>query len=128
MRFKHGIHTIYLFIDALAPMSETTSELLKLLRERYPDGLTASIDPPKTTVISAGADLAYGLLNVHNDPTKGWKRIKIGERSEFTPTKAGLKDNSIVAIAFLDAAKEGEEEVVFEVEWPREDEEMYDQA
>ncbi|KAK0391780.1 hypothetical protein NLU13_1279 [Sarocladium strictum] len=125
VRFKHGVHTIYLFVDTLAPVSEVTAELLRLLRERYPKGLTTSVDPPKTTPVPESTEIAYAVLNVPTDPTRGWKKLKIGERGEFTPLKAGMKDNGIVAIAFVDSLGD---EAVFEVEWPREDEEAYEDA
>lgn len=122
MRFKHGIHTIYLFIDSLAPISAVTTELLELLQERYPQGLTTAIAPPKTTEVPADARLAYGVLTVPNDPSRGWKKLNT-DGGESTPTKLGLKNNSLVAFAVVD---DEEDEVVFEVEWPREDEEMYE--
>ena len=126
VRFKHGIHTIYLFIDALGTMSAVTDELLKLLRERYPSGLTTSIAPPKKTTVPENTRLAYGVLSIPNDPTRGWKKIKIGSDGVFTPTKAGIKNNSIVAFAFVDEDEDEDAEVEFEVEWPRE-EDMYEQ-
>jgi hypothetical protein len=125
VRFKHGVHTIYLFVDTLSPVSEVTTELLKLLRERYPEGLTTALNPPKTTSVPESTDIAYAVLNVPTDPTRGWKRLKTGERGEFTPLKAGMKDNGIVAIAFVDSS---DDEAIFEVEWPREDEDAYEDA
>ena len=125
MRFKHGIHTIYLFVDALAPFSNVTTELRTLLADRYPDGLTTSVAPPKKTTVPADVKIAYGVLNIPNDPTRGWKRLNVGEDEEFTPTKCGVKNNSLVAFT---PVGDGDDEVVFEVEWPQEDEEMYEQA
>ncbi|KAH8174706.1 hypothetical protein LIA77_06125 [Sarocladium implicatum] len=86
-----------------------------MLRDRYPDGLTTSIDPPKTTPIPEETSIAYAVLNVANDPTRGWKKLKIGEQGEVLPQKAGMKENSIVAFAFVDSS---EDEPEFEVEWP----------
>ncbi|KEY64622.1 hypothetical protein S7711_02826 [Stachybotrys chartarum IBT 7711] len=119
VRFKYGIHTIYLFVDTLQPFSDITAELLELLRERYPTGLNASVDSPEKTPIPDDAKLAYGVLNVPTDPTRGWKKLNVGEDEVFTPTKAGLKHNSIVAFNFVE---DEEEEVLFEVEWPRDEE------
>ncbi|KND91090.1 hypothetical protein TOPH_04400 [Tolypocladium ophioglossoides CBS 100239] len=87
VRFKHGVHTIYLFVDALAPFSAVTQELLDLLRERYPSGLTTSVAPPKQTPVPSDAKLAYGVLTVPNDPSRGWKRLKVGEDEKYNPTK-----------------------------------------
>lgn len=127
MRFKHGIHTIYLFVDALAPFSAVTTELLELLRERYPAGLTTSVAPPRQTPIPADARLAYAVPSIPADPSKGWKRLKVGEDEEHTPTKCGLKSNSVVAFSVI-SDDDGDDEVLFEVEWPREDEELYEQG
>ncbi|KID70480.1 hypothetical protein MAN_00079, partial [Metarhizium hybridum] len=126
LRLKHGIHTIFMFADAQAPMSEITKELLDLLSERYPEGLTTVVSPLKTMAIPANPKLAYGVLNVPNDPSRGWKRIKTGEDESSTPTACGLKNNSIVAFRFVSDLED--EDVLFEVEWPKDDDEMYDQA
>ncbi|KAF4982979.1 hypothetical protein FZEAL_1499 [Fusarium zealandicum] len=123
VRFKHGIHTIYLFVDPLAPFSNVTAELVQILTERYPRGLTTSIDPPKTTVIPDDAQLVFGALSVPNDPSAGWKTIRVGD-GESTPDKLGLKNNSLVAFAVVDDEDDDPE---FEVEWPKEDEELYEQ-
>lgn len=131
VRFKYGIHTIFLFIDSLAPFSSVTEDLLEVLRERYPDGLTKSSSlPDEKTSIPESTTISYGVLRVPTDPSKGWKALKLGEDATNTPTKCGLKNNSIVAFAFDnsdddDDAEEGD--VVFEVEWPQEDEELYEQ-
>ncbi|KAK9434675.1 hypothetical protein VB005_09457 [Metarhizium brunneum] len=126
LRLKHGIHTIFMFADAQAPMSEITKELLELLSERYPEGLTTVASPLKTLTIPANPKLAYGVLNVPNDPSRGWKRIRTGEDESSTPTACGLKNNSIVAFSFVSGLQD--EDVLFEVEWPKDDDEMYDQA
>ncbi|QUC17496.1 uncharacterized protein UV8b_01737 [Ustilaginoidea virens] len=125
VRFKHGIHTIYLFVDAEAPMSEVSKELVELLRERYPEGLKKSLHPAGTTEMPSEPVIAYGVLNIPNDPSKGWKKIKIGEDGINTPTKCGIKNNSIIAFMFV---TDPDEEVTFEVEWPMEEDEAYDQG
>jgi hypothetical protein len=132
VRFKYGIHTIFLFVDALAPFSAITEELLIALRERYPDGLIKSNSAPEEkTPIPDSANVVYGVPRVPTDPSRGWKALKLGEDSSSTPTKCGLKDNSIVAFAFEGDDDEGddgeEEDTVFTVEWPQEDEELYDE-
>ncbi|KPM35951.1 hypothetical protein AK830_g10622 [Neonectria ditissima] len=126
VRFKHGIHTIYLFVDALAPFRSITAQLLEVLQERYPKGLTTSLDPPSTTPVPEGADasLAYAVLSVPNDPSRGWKQLS-PSKFDSTPTKLGLKNNSLVAFTFVE---DEDDEPAFEVEWPREDEEMYEQG
>jgi hypothetical protein len=67
--------------------------------------------------------MAYAVLSSPSNPGSGWKQLQIGDESTTTAMKAGLKTNSIVAFAFLES--EGDE-TVFEVEWPRDDEEMED--
>ncbi|RFU78322.1 hypothetical protein TARUN_3916 [Trichoderma arundinaceum] len=132
VRFKYGIHTIFLFVDSLAPFSSVTEDLLEVLKERYPDGLTRSSSlPDEKTPIPDTADVTYGVLRVPTDPSKGWKTLNLGEDAANTPTKCGLKDNSVVAFAFggLDDDDDVDaEDVVFEVEWPQEDEELYEQG
>ncbi|KAJ6442525.1 vi polysaccharide biosynthesis vipa tvib [Purpureocillium lavendulum] len=129
LRFKHGIHTVYLFVDALAPMSNVTQLLREVLRERYPSGLTTSVAPPEQTLVPADAKLAYAVLAVPNDPSRGWRRIKVGADEENTPTKCNLKDNDIIAFAIIDAdQQDDEDEVRFEVEWPRVDDELYEEG
>lgn len=70
--------------------------------------------------------LAYGALTVPNDPAQGWKRINVGADGASTPAKCGVKNNSLVAFTFVD--NDQDDEVLFEVEWPREDEELYEQG
>ncbi|PHH93059.1 hypothetical protein CDD83_1761 [Cordyceps sp. RAO-2017] len=125
LRLKHGIHTIYLFADALEPFSAVSEELLEVLRERYPSGLTTSVAPPKKTKVPPGAKLAYAVLKVPADPSKGWRRLNVGEAEEFTPTKCGLKNNSIAAFAVVAG---NDDQVLFEVDWPKEDDELYEQG
>ena len=121
MRFKHGIHTIYLFVDSSAPFSNVTKELRELLRDRYPTGLTTSIAPLQKTIVSEDAQLVYGTLNSPNDPSRGWKKLKVSGNGSTTPIKAGIKNNGIVAFTIVEDADE--DKVIFEVEWPKDDEE-----
>jgi hypothetical protein len=123
VRFKHGIHTIYLFIDALAPFSNVTAELISVVSERYPQGLTTSISPPKNTPVDENSILVYGALKIPNDISSGWVKLKTGD-GESTPTKLGLKNNSLVAFAVVNNEDDDPE---FDVEWPKEDEEMYEE-
>ncbi|KAM0350422.1 hypothetical protein ACHAP4_009989 [Fusarium culmorum] len=123
VRFKHGIHTIYLFIDALAPFSNVTGELISVITDRYPQGLTTSISPPKNTSVDEDSTIVYGALKIPNDPSSGWVKLKTGN-GESTPTKLGLKNNSLVVFA---VAKYEGDDPEFEVEWPQEDEEIYEE-
>ncbi|CEI68208.1 hypothetical protein FVEN_g11838 [Fusarium venenatum] len=123
VRFKHGIHTIYLFIDALAPFSNVTAELTSVISERYPQGLTTSISPPKNTHVDENSIIVYGALKIPNDLSSGWVKLKTGD-GESTPTKLGLKNNSLLVFA---VAKHEKDDPEFEVEWPQEDEEIYEE-
>ncbi|KAG6008423.1 hypothetical protein E4U21_004445 [Claviceps maximensis] len=125
VRFKHGIHTFYLFVEASAPMSKVSEELVGIFKDRYSGGLTASIAPPKTTPIPSEPLLAYGMLNVPNNALKGWRRVDTGPDEAKTPKECGLKNNSIVAFTFV--TDPADDEVLFEVEWPKDDEELYEQ-
>ncbi|QPC78235.1 hypothetical protein HYE68_008987 [Fusarium pseudograminearum] len=123
VRFKHGIHTIYLFIDALAPFSNVTAELISVITDRYPQGLTTSISPPKNTSVDEDSTIVYGALKIPNDPYSGWVKLKTGN-GESSPTKLGLKNNSLVVFA---VAKYEGDDPEFEVEWPQVDEEIYEE-
>ncbi|KAJ3497195.1 hypothetical protein NLG97_g2084 [Lecanicillium saksenae] len=126
VRFRHGVHTIYLFVESQAPFSDISNELAEILRDRYPEGLTTSLEPHATTDIPAQPRFVYGLLNKHDDPSQGWKRINVGSDESYTPTKCGLKHNSLVAFMLVEDVEDADD-VVFQVEWPAEDEELYEQ-
>lgn len=119
IRLKHGIHTIFMIIDPLAPFSKITEELLDTIRERYPDGLITSKMPPKTTPIpdsNESVHISYALMKSQSDPSQGWRNLGISEKD--TPVEKGLKENCVVAFALQDA-DETDENVKFEVEWPQ---------
>lgn len=107
--------------------SAVTEELLGALRERYPDGLTRSSSAPekKTPIPDLSTNVLYGVLRVPTDPSRGWKLLNVGDNSASV-TDAGLKDNSIVAFMF-DEVDPQSRDLVFPVEWPQEDEELYDE-
>lgn len=118
IRLKHGIHTIFIFVDPLAPFSTITDELLEVLRERYPDGLTTSIAPPKSTPVPESSDsvhVAYALMKSPTDPSQGWRNLRVSPTD--TPIEKGLKDNCAVAFAFQDP-EDADANVHFDVEWP----------
>lgn len=70
-----------------------------------------------------GSHVAFAVLNVPNDPTRGWKRLKYDDEETTTPEKAGMKQNGIVAFAFL---QDPDDEAVFEVEWPKDEDDAFD--
>ncbi|KAK4233764.1 hypothetical protein C8A03DRAFT_38503 [Achaetomium macrosporum] len=124
IRLKYGIHTIFLFAMVDWTFSRLTTELLSILRDRYPDGLTASIDDPEKTSLPASDDdirVAYALPKNANDLSQGWKSIRA--KLSDTLGKKGLTDTCSVAFALLDPSAD-EDDVKFQVELPTlEDEE-----
>ncbi len=94
-----------------------------MLRERYPNGLTTSVAPPKTLPVPPADEevqVSYGVLKAPTDPSQGWKKLVI-EKSD-TPASKGLKNNAVVA--FTPLAPDDEPTADFEVEFPQlEDEE-----
>lgn len=128
VRLKHGIHTIYLFVDFQDSVRAVSNQLRTILRERYPRGLTTSLESFDKTPLPDEDDdvrIAYAVLNVPSDPARGWKRLKTDDDENITASRAGFKDNGIVAFTFV-AADEEDDEPIFQVEWPREDEEGFE--
>jgi hypothetical protein len=124
LRFRFGMHAIFLFVDTLKPFSAVTPELLELLRERYPDGLKASINPPKTVAVplESDAEIAYAtMVQVSNESIAEWKRLEPRFMKQ-TPEALGMKNNDILAFAFVD---DQDDEVDFEVEFPQDENDQY---
>ncbi|KAL2022110.1 hypothetical protein VTK56DRAFT_6154 [Thermocarpiscus australiensis] len=118
IRLKHGIHTIFITAMLDWPFSRVTAELLSILRDRYPDGLTTSTSRPgKTPVPASESDIkvAYALPKNPSDLAQGWKHLK----AQPTDTVAGkgLTDMCAVAFALLDPEAD-EADVRFQVELP----------
>ncbi|KAK4149841.1 hypothetical protein C8A00DRAFT_37544 [Chaetomidium leptoderma] len=123
IRLKYGIHTIFLFAMVDWPFSRVTTELLSILQDRYPNGLTASIaQPGATTPVPAhdsDVQVAYALPKNPNDLHEGWKNLKA--QPSDTLGKKGLTDMCSVAFALLDP-NASEAAVYFQVEVPTEEE------
>ncbi|KAL2259307.1 hypothetical protein VTK26DRAFT_7061 [Humicola hyalothermophila] len=116
LRLKHGIHTIFLFVMLDWTFSQVTTELLSILRDRYPRGLTTCIAPPKTTAIPASdsdVKVAYALAKDPSDLSHGWKGLNI--QPTDTVGGKGLVDMCPVAFALLDPDAD-ESKVQFQVE------------
>lgn len=116
LRFKHGKHTILLFAEPLTPISTIKTELLTTLKERYPDGLpTSTADAPLPIPDSINEVLLGVPIDVY-EPSKGWVEMGTVGSTKDCPKSLGLKDNSVIAFAFIEG-DEGEEKVQFHVEW-----------
>ncbi|EAQ93877.1 hypothetical protein CHGG_02112 [Chaetomium globosum CBS 148.51] len=117
VRLKYGIHTVFISAMIDWPFSRLTAELLSILRDRYPDGLTASIRQPQLIPIPASdsdAKVAYALPKNPSDLAQGWKSINARETDVLG--KKGVADMSSVAFAFLGPdADEAQPEFVVEV-------------
>ena len=125
IRFKHGNHTIFLFVDATKPLSHAAAELLEILRERYPDGLNTSTTPPKKTPLPAEPGcIEFAVPKDRLDPSKGWNSLGADQGGDTAAAK-GIQDGSTVAFAFRPEDGDDEEELAFEVEFPGYDDEDY---
>ncbi|KAM0329484.1 hypothetical protein ACHAQA_004793 [Verticillium albo-atrum] len=126
IRFKHGVHTILLFVDSLQSFAAINTSLLEVLRERFPGGLTVSNTSTEVTPVPTSDDvrIAYGLPRNVNDLSQGWKALRIDEDDK--PVSKGLRDNVPVAFVFL-ADGEEPEDVDFIVDVPTLDEEYEDE-
>ncbi|KAI3324664.1 hypothetical protein HD806DRAFT_534130 [Xylariaceae sp. AK1471] len=125
IRFKHGNQTIFLFIDPMKPFSCVQDELLEILNERYPDGITTSVIPPKKTKLPTDASqIKFALPKNTTDPTQGWKPLEV--EADDTPVGKGLEDDMIVAFAIATDFAEDLDDVKFEVELPSYEDETND--
>ena len=126
---KHGIHTIFIFASPEWTFTRLSSELLTILRDRYPDGLTTSVAPRKITPIPKNNNdvtIIYGLLKDAEDPTKGWDEIVVENPSQNKLGQKGFSEVTVAEFAFADKNYNPQmNDVEFEVEVPRdyEDEE-----
>ncbi|KAI0127111.1 hypothetical protein BJ170DRAFT_684679 [Xylariales sp. AK1849] len=122
IRFKYGVHTIFLFVDPNSTFADISSELLGILNDRYPEGLKSDRDSPDAALPEDASRIEFAALKSANDTSQGWRPLNT--KPKDTAIAKALKDNQIVAFAFRDEAKEEFGEVVFEVAFPTYDEEM----
>lgn len=104
IRLKYGIHTIFLFAMPDWPFSRLTTELLSILRDRYPNGLTPSIAQPDATPVppnDGDVNIAYALPKNQHNLSGGWKNLKA--QPGDTLGQKGLTDMCSVAFALLDS-------------------------
>ncbi|KAI8961261.1 hypothetical protein F5Y11DRAFT_326859 [Daldinia sp. FL1419] len=123
IRFKHGIHTIFQFVDPSRPFNSIAEDLLEILRARYPEGLTTSVASlDKTELPSDHLQIKFALPKVPADLSQGWIPLEIEEKD--TPVGKGIKDNSIVAFAFYPEDADEDYQPEFIVDFPKFDEEQ----
>ncbi|EJT75005.1 hypothetical protein GGTG_08843 [Gaeumannomyces tritici R3-111a-1] len=125
LRFKYGIHTIYMLVSPLNTFAQISADLLEILQERYPKGLSSTLGATDTPV-PADAAVSYGILQQQSrrggDSSRAaeWRNLKV--RDTDTPVAKGLKDNMDVAFA-LQSPEDADDAPQFVVEWPSLDEE-----
>ncbi|KAK3392861.1 hypothetical protein B0H63DRAFT_443159 [Podospora didyma] len=125
LKFKHGLHTICIIAGLDWDFSHLNSELLSILQDRYPEGLSARDDELgaiTTTPVPGPGDeatvkLVYGIpKNKSPDDLKptsseDWVELQYQDTDKIKDHRK-LKDMSDVAFLLLDADDDGEN-----VEW-----------
>ncbi|KAI1743218.1 hypothetical protein F4680DRAFT_409536 [Xylaria scruposa] len=124
IRFKHGKHTIFLFVDPMATFSHVQEELLDVLKERCPNGITTSGSLKETELPSTASQIKFAVLKDKTDPTQGWKPLTF--ELDDTPVDKGFQDNMTVAFTIAPDDADEVDEADFEVEFPSYDEEVDD--
>ncbi len=123
IRFKHDKRTILLFVDSMATFSQIQEELLDILKERYPGGITTSMSSEEPTLPNDASHIKFAVLKNKTDPTQGWKPLDF-ELDDHLVDK-GFEDNMTVAFAI---GTDDADDVHFEVEFPSFDEEEAEEA
>ncbi|KAI1384244.1 uncharacterized protein F4822DRAFT_419138 [Hypoxylon trugodes] len=119
VRFKHGIHTVFLFVDSMKPFSDIAEQLLEVLKDRYPSGLTTSITSlEKTELPSTPNQIKFAVPKEKTDQylSQGWKPLQTGKKE--TPASIGIQNNAIVAFAFVPEDADDDYEAEFTVDVP----------
>ncbi|EAA36384.1 hypothetical protein GE21DRAFT_2359 [Neurospora crassa] len=116
LRLKCGIHTIFLFVMLDWTFAKVSEELLMILHDRYPNGLTFSVDAEPVPLPEGDVKIVYGIPRHPNgDLSHGWKKLKVED--EDTVESSKLADVSAVAFALVDPESYGN--VTFDVTVPR---------
>ncbi len=118
IHFKFGTHTIFLFVEPSTPISEIAAELLEVLTERYPTGLTSIEDQAvvKTDLPSDPSQIVFGKPKSPTDPSLGWTALRAS--GEDTLVKHHVKDNESLAFTFKPKDAGEDYEVKFQVFYP----------
>ncbi|KAL7620810.1 hypothetical protein AAE478_009808 [Parahypoxylon ruwenzoriense] len=127
IRFKHGIHTISLFVSPTELFSEAAKELLEALRERYPKGLTPYVGALNTTKLpSDPSKIEFAVPKTAIDLSQGWTPLNVTESD--TAADKDIKDNSVVAFAFRPEDADEDYEPVFQVDFPSYEDQQEEQV
>lgn len=117
IRFKYGIHTIFIFVDPTKPFSSIAEELLGILKERYPAGLSATLEGREMTELPNDASqIKFAVPKDPRDLSQDWKALDIGEQD--TPADKNIKNNDVVAFAFAPQDADESYQPNFEVYQP----------
>ncbi|KAI1445951.1 hypothetical protein F5Y02DRAFT_384880 [Annulohypoxylon stygium] len=117
--FKYGVHTIFLFVDPMKPLIDVAEELLEILTERYPKGLTSFSPEKGQSKIQLPDDpqqIEFALPKVPTDLSQGWDAIDSAKTQ--TPVDIGLQNNNVVAFTFRPSDSDSDYELDFQVDIP----------
>jgi hypothetical protein len=105
--------------EPLTPFSTIKSNLLAILKERYPEGLSRSDSPTPTKIPDSILDVVLGVPVDPYELSKGWDELDTrGGGMKETPRSLGLKDGSKIAFAFAENDEDKEAKELFYVEVP----------
>ncbi|KAI2469591.1 hypothetical protein F4781DRAFT_431296 [Annulohypoxylon bovei var. microspora] len=119
IRFKYGVHTIFLFVQPMKSFTDIAEELLEVLADRYPDGLTTfSPEKGKTNLELPDEPrrIEFALPKVPTDLSQGWNALDSAKRE--TMVDAGIENNTVVAFTFRPSDADPEYEPEFQVDFP----------
>jgi hypothetical protein len=120
LHFKYAKYTILLLAEPLTPFSTIKTDLLAILKERYPDGLESSKSPTRTKIPDSILDIVLGVQKDQYEPSKGWDELDTrGGGMNESPKSLSLKDGAKIAFAFVgDDEEDKETKDLFHVEYP----------
>jgi len=117
LHFKYAKYTILLFTEPLTPFITIKTNLLAILKERYPAGLTRGDSPTPTKIPDSILDIVLGVPV--DQSSKGWDELDTrGPGMKESPKSLGLKDGSKLAMAFVAEGEDKEAKELFYVEYP----------
>ena len=108
-----------MYVDPNEPFRAITKELLGVLRERYPDGLSAVVggDPIKLKIPAEEEQdefvIDYGLPTHPHDWSQTWTDLDVGDGCKNIASFPDLKDGATVAF-FIRRADEPKTDFVVE--------------